>query len=543
MNRTFLKIAVHTSLLFFCINASNAQDRHALLYSFNTDSTVLDSNDSSIRYYKDLQVYSTINGLWDGEKRSTQFPVIEGTESWESWVVPIKTDLEDEFIFVLDTNINIVLEKDSVYDLEQLTWRVNCRVRDYQQLMIVEKFDTSLRAFTLDTVDVTDNRNYCFCGTKYNGRITAILQAIQPYDITKDAYLYTRPELKRYLNPRVVMDSIKADFIGNDSVHYVDILWGKYPYRSVVMSNPSKDPYSTDTNFIEIHPFSPVKERVTVSLISYGGLFIQPHTEIVASMFDSATQTRHKLILDLESGSFCLPIFIELVIKDDNELHLNGGNIALKGKRACTMIRDQASLVIGAEQEVKYGQDGIGILGLKPGCKVLFEEQASLTIDNMLLLSDYWETLEGGEIDITLRDGNELSFGPSGWVSNGPFAHGSVRLNIHLKGGTVNLEHLDAKSLELINLIHYDDELSNVPLALYPNPARDLTSLSFTAMLSESVQVQVIDAKGRLMYSAQMDISEGRNTVQLETAQLPKGLYLVKIESTSNTQTARLSTY
>lgn len=545
MNLAALRTTSLLTLLLLLAPRVNAQfPLEKLLYSFNTDSVVTETYQSEqVMFYKDLQVYRTQNDAWDGPRLPDRFPVIEGSNPWENKVIPLDSSLEDSFVFILDTNVNLTLEKDSVYDLSQLSWRFNCRVKNFKQLMIVERFDTSVADFVLDTVDVTYHRNYCFCGNRYNGRIRSILQAVQPYDISEGAYIYAEPQVIRQQKPHIISDSIKADHIATNGVHYIALYNLSPLQRPVVMAHPSSNPYNTDSHFIELYPATSVSERVTINMTSYEGFFMQPHVGMVGSMFDSSQNIRHKLIINLADGHLCLTPVSELVIKEDNELHLNGGEIALKGQRSCTMIRDQASLVIGANQDARYGHNGIGILGLKPGCKVEFEQDASFTIDNMLLLSDYWETLEGGEIDITLNKGNRLSFGSSAWVSNGPFAHGSVTLNIHLKGGTVHLEELDAKSLELINLVYYEGENAQETLHLFPNPSTGLVRWSLNSSTTETASFDIIDSKGRSLRNENVSLHEGTNTQTLDLSELPRGLYFLRLEGAENNHAVRFNLY
>lgn len=536
-----MRISLLCIILFTAFSALG-QRYSKLIYSFNTADTLTETrNGVTGLFYKHLEVYSTSNNLWNGPRLNVVYPVTEGSESWEDWIVELDNSHEDQFIFLLDTNVQIPLKKDSVYDLQDLSWRKNLRIRDRIQLMVVEKFDTTSGSFKPDTVDLSKSKDYCLCGTKYDGKIIALLQGVQPYDITTGAYIYSKPSIYQDSVVMVINDSIKADGPVNDSVHAVDPSWFKFGHLNTVFSNPDTNKYNTDTHLIEIHPFIPVNRRITIQMNTYGGVFLQPHTELVGSMYDSVNQIRHKVDISIEDGEVCVPAVVELVIKDENGLRLNGGQIALKSQRSCTMIRDKARLIFGENQDVTYGTDGIGILGLKPGCSVLFEKNATFTIDNMLLLSDYWEAQEGGSIDITLHEGNALAFGSSALVSNGPFEHGSVVLNIHLKGGSVDLEHLDGKSLELINIIDYSKLASDENIVLYPNPTSGLVNWSFKAQRAETAMVHVYDTKGRIVYSSSITIEDGINSQQIVLEHLAKGAYYLKLESASLTKATLLS--
>lgn len=70
---------------------------------------------------------------------------------------------------------------------------------------------------------------------------------------------------------------------------------------------------------------------------------------------------------------------------------------------------------------------------------------------------------------------------------------------------------------------------------MFPNPANDLVSFSFSTMSqSESMAIEVFDAMGKLVYSAQniQTLSEG-NLYRLDVAALTSGVYSVRISSTN----------
>ena len=526
-----------TLLVLFALGGSWSfgQRYSHLLFEFDTKDTVeLVSNQGKKPYYRNLLVYSTGTDSWHDTATTNKldFPVEEHPNVKGRWVISIDKSHEDQFIYIADTGLSIQLKKDSVYELLELNWRVNSRVRDYQRFMVVEKFDTTSRGFVKDTVDLKDKNNYCFCGTKYDGRILGLIEGIKPYDITSDAYIYSTSQILTDSIVRVITDSMRAQTIVNDSTHQTDFTWDVHPRLNTVFSNPNTDPYNTDTHYIDIFPARTATKRVGITLSAYGGVFLQPHTELRGAFFDSTQQIRHKLILSLDSsGEMCIPEIVELVMRDDNQLRFDGGNVALHGQRSCVMIRDNAEMIIGAKHSLQYGKNGVGILALKPGTTVAFEEDSRLTINNTLALTDYSNTLDGGAIDIELFSGNELVFGPDAKVSNGPFAFGSVTLNIHLKGGIVDLSQLDDQSLELINVINYLVPSTPAPPSVFPNPSTDKIHLTYDTDSALLDEISIYDVKGNIITNFRRKEGPGATWVPVDISTYRPGVYYVRIET------------
>lgn len=65
-------------------------------------------------------------------------------------------------------------------------------------------------------------------------------------------------------------------------------------------------------------------------------------------------------------------------------------------------------------------------------------------------------------------------------------------------------------------------------IQILPNPSSGLTKIIFSELLSGSVETQLIEASGRLVWS---NISENQPTVIIDASHLPSGIYLVRFHS------------
>lgn len=86
-----------------------------------------------------------------------------------------------------------------------------------------------------------------------------------------------------------------------------------------------------------------------------------------------------------------------------------------------------------------------------------------------------------------------------------------------------------------VYLCQYDLSLTGLEpaplsgLTISPNPALTKTTLTFNALGSGTVDVQLLDVTGRLVKQQSLQTSPGRMRLDLDTASLPAGLYIVRL--------------
>ena len=86
-----------------------------------------------------------------------------------------------------------------------------------------------------------------------------------------------------------------------------------------------------------------------------------------------------------------------------------------------------------------------------------------------------------------------------------------------------------------------DDAKEALGLKLQPNPADHEVSIDLSAFSREqAVQVQISDMTGTLFVNQQVLLSQGEKQVSLPVAQLPQGLFLVRVQASKTAQTAKL---
>jgi hypothetical protein len=64
---------------------------------------------------------------------------------------------------------------------------------------------------------------------------------------------------------------------------------------------------------------------------------------------------------------------------------------------------------------------------------------------------------------------------------------------------------------------------------IYPNPVKDQINLIITTANSESITVSVLDLGGKTISTLTKNATSGDNLIQLNTANLASGNYLLKV--------------
>lgn len=76
-------------------------------------------------------------------------------------------------------------------------------------------------------------------------------------------------------------------------------------------------------------------------------------------------------------------------------------------------------------------------------------------------------------------------------------------------------------------------------LRSWPNPVNDRLNLSFRSTLRGTVQLQLVDVNGRVLRTTNTTFATGDNRIELSTAELPAGLYLLRMEQAGHAQSIR----
>jgi hypothetical protein len=99
--------------------------------------------------------------------------------------------------------------------------------------------------------------------------------------------------------------------------------------------------------------------------------------------------------------------------------------------------------------------------------------------------------------------------------------------------------------------VDYDGTTTNYPVvalrfdrnvsSLYPNPVSEFSNLSFTSDRDKTIEIRVIDAVGKIVYSNAEEVKRGENEIHLDVAAFSKGIYFLQISDEFTTDHIRFS--
>jgi hypothetical protein len=69
------------------------------------------------------------------------------------------------------------------------------------------------------------------------------------------------------------------------------------------------------------------------------------------------------------------------------------------------------------------------------------------------------------------------------------------------------------------------------PLEVYPNPAKDLIQVAFSAPQLAQVRVELRNVLGQTLLTQEVTASETKQTIQLDVNQFEAGVYYVVVQS------------
>lgn len=81
--------------------------------------------------------------------------------------------------------------------------------------------------------------------------------------------------------------------------------------------------------------------------------------------------------------------------------------------------------------------------------------------------------------------------------------------------------------------------ISQTDFELYPSPSNGNVIVKFNSQVAERISFKVIDLNGKIVYNNPQNIVNGTNTIRLNLANLPSGIYHLQIQSSKETLTKK----
>jgi len=99
--------------------------------------------------------------------------------------------------------------------------------------------------------------------------------------------------------------------------------------------------------------------------------------------------------------------------------------------------------------------------------------------------------------------------------------------------------------------VDFDGKTTNYPIvalrfdrnasSLFPNPVKEFSNISFTSDKDKQIEIRVIDAVGKIVYSNSQQVNKGENEIHLDVSTFTAGIYYLRISDEFSTDHIRFS--
>ena len=81
-------------------------------------------------------------------------------------------------------------------------------------------------------------------------------------------------------------------------------------------------------------------------------------------------------------------------------------------------------------------------------------------------------------------------------------------------------------------------------LLVYPNPSKGLSTLNYSLVKNSSVKVNIYSFNGQLIKSVDMKhLNAGNHSIDLPSNDLPKGTYIIQLQTSYKSETTKFIKY
>ncbi|HSH67067.1 MAG TPA: T9SS type A sorting domain-containing protein [Bacteroidia bacterium] len=93
------------------------------------------------------------------------------------------------------------------------------------------------------------------------------------------------------------------------------------------------------------------------------------------------------------------------------------------------------------------------------------------------------------------------------------------------------------------NLVSFDNcrLISGLDVNLYPNPLTDEVNYQFELEHDGQLQIEIMDVLGKIVYSKQLQATKGNQLLKLDLSDLPKGLYIFRMNDGVNHRSKKIT--
>ncbi len=292
-------------------------------------------------------------------------------------------------------------------------------------------------------------------------------------------------------------------------------------------------PSANDIWYIDLEPnqTSSTPLDIYFNVKPYTHLSFQTFTEFRPSFVNGSDSTRHNLIFNNNGGDICLYWVIDMRIRNGNTFNHKDGQIHFGDNRSCIMFDSGSKLKIEDGAYLSIGASGQGMFALKPGMKLEMGNDASLGINNKIMLIKEYE--RQANVQLILREGNHLELKKQATIGFAGFSKPEDKLEIVLDGGTVDMSELapeEQSKIEIKTLIRTPNlNETNFKIDQLFTSAHNVV-YEITSDVDQVLTYNLFGIDGRTLETESLHVLKGKNLFQASTSDLKTGLYLVSFK-------------
>lgn len=243
------------------------------------------------------------------------------------------------------------------------------------------------------------------------------------------------------------------------------------------------------------------------------------------------------------SGSYDAPQF--LTLREDGSIIIVGYAYSEDGTNTDWAM---VSLTSGGELDTGFGNDGVVIAALGDGNDVA--ESVVIAPDGKILVAGYHEDfyIYGSVLRYNANGTPDDTFGTDGVTLIDAYSYVVENIKLQADGKIVvcgwtgysdtNEHHFTASRLmyEGADAVHNPLTIEK-GISVFPNPVNDKIMLQWkNNTTNEQVNISISDINGKMVWQAQ---STPLNLTQIDTSQLPEGVYSISINGKKTNDTSK----
>jgi len=238
-----------------------------------------------------------------------------------------------------------------------------------------------------------------------------------------------------------------------------------FDFGHVKVLNPN--PLNDELFYYDITPEDSTQQKI-INIINtpFTQLIFQRDAQIRGALVSAPNNDtlRHRVNLINDGANVCMPPFIELIMGGEDEFRYRSGTLDFANDWSCMQFRENAKLVVEKDAHLHYGNNGIGLLSLRPGASIVIEDNASLYFDGGILMPDNNEY----PITVTLGPNQSLTFSDHSFLRT---FQPKAKLTIYMEGGQLDISDLRSEYHQYLDIIYPEvPESLGAELIIYPNP-------------------------------------------------------------------------